>query len=174
MVSLYHEGYSLFSISKATSIPKSTCSDIVRKYYSRGHVKNRKSPGTPKNLDSKEETQTINSSQNDPKKSTQLLWHLNPKKSCSTGLIRRLIISYHLHARIAINKPYLTAKNRLAREVWAKEHALLPKTFWQNVLFPDEITLELHPNERVLVRRLPNTGMENKNLSEIRKFGEKN
>ena len=61
-----------------------------------------------------------------------------------------------MRARNAIKKPYLTAKNRLARKVWAKEHALLPKIFWQNVLFSDETTLELHPNKRVLVRRLPN------------------
>ena len=67
--------------------------------------KNRKSPGRPKNLDSKEEKQLINLSQNDPKKnSTQLSWHLNPKKSCSTSLIRRILI-YHLRARIAIKNP---------------------------------------------------------------------
>ena len=65
VVSLYHKGYSLFSISKATSVPKSTCWDIVRRYNSRGH---RKSPGRPKNLDSKEEKRLINLSQNDPKK----------------------------------------------------------------------------------------------------------
>ena len=81
VVSLYHKEYCLFSISKATSVPKSTCWDIVRRYNSRGHVKNGKSPGRPKNLDSKEEKQLINSSQNNLKKiSTQLLWHLNPKK----------------------------------------------------------------------------------------------
>ena len=81
VVSLYYKGFSLFSISKATSVPKSTCWDIVRRYNSRGHVKNRKSPGRPKNVDSKEEKRLINLSQNDPKKnSTQLLWHLNPKK----------------------------------------------------------------------------------------------
>ena len=28
VISLYHKGYSLFSISKATSVPKSTCWDI--------------------------------------------------------------------------------------------------------------------------------------------------
>ena len=174
VVSLYHKGYSLFSISKATSVPKSTCWDIVPRYNSRGHVKNRKSPGRPKNLDSKEEKRLINLSQNDLKKnSTQLLWHLNPKKNCSTSLIRKILFSYHLRARIAIKKPYLTAKNWLARKVWAKEHALLPKIFWQNVLFSDETTLELRPNKRVLVRRLPYTGMEKKNLSETRKFGGK-
>ena len=68
VASLYHRRYSLFSISKATSVPKSTCWDIVRRYNSRGHVKNRKSPSRPKNLDSKEEKQLINLSQNDPKK----------------------------------------------------------------------------------------------------------
>ena len=175
VVSLYHKGYSLFSISKATSVPKSTCWDVVLSYNSRGHVKNRKSPCRLKNLDSKEEKQLMKLSQNDPKKtSTQLSWHLNPKKSCSTSLIRRILISYHLRARITIKKPYFTARDRLARKVWAKEHALLPKLFWQNVLFSDKTTLELHPNKQVLVRRLPNTGMEKKNLSETEKFGGKN
>ena len=76
-------------------------------------------------------------------------------------------------ARIAIKKPYLTAVNRLARKVWAKEHALLPKIFWENVLFSDKTALEPHPNKRMLVRHLPNTGMEKRKLSETRKFGGK-
>ena len=59
VVAFYHKGYSLFSIAKATSVPKSTCWDIVQRYNSRGDVKNRKSPRRPKNLnlDSKEEKQ---------------------------------------------------------------------------------------------------------------------
>ena len=109
-----------------------------------------------------------------PKKIQQLLWHLNPENNCSTSLIRRILICYHLRARIAIKKAYLTAKNRLVKKVWAKKHALLPKIFWQNVLFSDETTLELHPNKRVLVRRSPNTRMGKKNLSETRRFGGKN
>ena len=138
VVSLYHKGYCLFSISKATSVPKSTCWDIVRRYNSRGHVKNGKSPGRPKNLDSKEEKQLINSSQNNLKKIQLNFYGILTRKSCSTSLIRRILVSYHLRARIAIKKPYLTARNGLARKVWAKEQALLPKIFWQNVLFSDE------------------------------------
>ena len=52
-------------------------------------------------------------------------------------------------------------------EKFGQENTLyVTKCFWQNVLFLDETTLELHPNKRVLVRRLPNTGMEKKNSSE--------
>ena len=69
--------------------------------------------------------------------------------------------------------PMLRQKNWLATNIWAKEHALLPKVFRQNVLFSEETTLELHPNQRVLVRRLPNTGMERKNFSETQKLGGK-
>ena len=58
--------------------------------------------------------------------------------------------------------------------MWAEEHGILPNFFWQNVLFSDETTLQLHPNKRLLIRRLPNTGMEKKNLSETQKFGGKN
>ena len=57
VVSLHRKRYSLFSISKATSVPKSW--DIVRRYNSRGHVKNQKIAGSPKNLDSKEGKQSI-------------------------------------------------------------------------------------------------------------------
>ena len=64
-------------------------------------------------------------------------------------------------------------KKSTCQKSLGKRTRLLPKIFWQNVLFLDEKTLELHPNKRVLVRRLPNTGMEKKNLSETRKFGEK-
>ena len=111
-VSLYHKGYSLFSISKATSIPKSTYWDIVRRYNSRGQVKNRKSPGIQGNLDFKEEKQLKKLFQNDPKK-IQLNFYgiLTQKKCCSTSLIRRILISYHLRARIAFKKLYFTASN---------------------------------------------------------------
>ena len=61
----------------------------------------------------------------------------------------------------------------IAGKVWANEHALLPKNFWKIVLFSDGTTMELHPNKRVLVRRVPNTGIEKKNLTEKRKFGGK-
>ena len=47
-------------------------------------------------------------------------------------------------------KPYLTAKNRLARKVWAKEHALLPKIFWQNVLFLDGWGFIAHDGRKCL------------------------
>ena len=126
VVSLYYKGYSLFSFSKATSVPKSTCWDIVWRYNSCGHVRNRKSPDRPKNMDSKVEKQLINLSQNDPEKnSTQLSWHINPKK-CSTSLIRRILI-YHLRAWTAIKKPYLTAKNQLDRKVWQLTTLYFPK-----------------------------------------------
>ena len=62
-----------------------------------------------------------------PKKSTQLLWHPTPEKSCSTILIRRILVSDHVRARIAIKKLYYTARNRLVRKVWAKEQAFFPK-----------------------------------------------
>ena len=70
-------------------------------------------------------------------------------------------------------KTPFTARNRLTRKVWAKEHALLPKIFWQNVLLSDKTTLELHPNKRVLVRRLPNTGMEKKYYRKPENLAEK-
>ena len=66
--SLYHKGYNLFSISKATFVSKSTCWVMVRRYNSRRHVKNGKTPGRPKNLDSKEEKRLIKFSKNDPRK----------------------------------------------------------------------------------------------------------
>ena len=58
-------------------------------------------------------------------------------------------------------------------KVWANEHALLPKIIWKIVLFLDGTTMELHPNKRVLVRRVPNTGIEKKNFTETRKLGGK-
>ena len=54
-----------------------------------------------------------------------------------------------------------------------KNTLYFPNFFWQIVLFSDETTLELHPNKRVLFRRLPNSGMEKKNLSKTQTFGGK-
>ena len=128
VVSLYHKGYSSFWISKATSVPISICWDIVRRYNSRGHVKNRKSPGRPKNLDSKKEKRLINLSQNDPKKnSTQLLWHLNPKKNCSTSFIRKILISYHLRAKLLSKNPILRQKIDLPEKFGQMNTPYFPK-----------------------------------------------
>ena len=106
------------------------------------------------------------------KNSTQLLWHPNPKKMLfhkfDTKKINLLLLA--CQNCYQQTKPYVTARTRLARKVWANEHALFPKIFWQNVLLPDETTLELHPNKQVLVRRLPKPGMEKKILSKTQKL----
>ena len=95
VVPLYHKGYSLFSTSTATSVPKSNCWDIVRRYNSRRHVKNQKTPDGPKNLDSTEEKQLINLLQNDPNKNlTQLLWQFNPKKLLHTFDTKNINLSF--------------------------------------------------------------------------------
>ena len=89
-----------------------------------------------------------------PKKSIQLLWHLNPKMLFHKFDTKNINLSFA--CQNCYQKTYLTARNRLARKFWANEHALIPKIFWQNVLFSDGTTLELHPNKQVLVCRLPN------------------
>ena len=105
------------------------CWDIVRKYNSTGHVKNGKSRGRPENWDSKEE-KTINLSQNDPKK-IQLNFYgiLIQKKRCSTSLIRRILISCQLHARIAIKNPILRREIDLPEMFGQMNMLYFPKIF---------------------------------------------
>ena len=82
-----------------------------------------------------------------------------------------ILLSFVCH--ICYRKTPSHGEKLIARKVWANEHASLPKIFWQIVLFLDEPTMELHPNKRVLVRRVPKTGIERKTLTETRKFGGK-
>ena len=52
------------------------------------------------------------------RKKTQLLWNLNPKKNCSTSLLRRILISYHLQKN---NAP---AHNSIYSKTWFSENGL--------------------------------------------------
>ena len=66
-------------------------------------------------MDSEEKKELISLSKNDPKKSTQRLWHLNPKKISSTSSMRKILISY--------------GEKLTRQKSWANEHALLPELF---------------------------------------------
>ena len=174
IISLHNENKSLFEISATLNIPKTSCFNVIQNFKSRGHLANEKSPGRPRKLTEKEEKKLITLSINHPKKSsTELLQHLKPENTCSTSLVRKTLLNYGLHARVAFRKPLLTQSHRHFRKKFASEFVLKPTTFWKNVIFSDETIIELSPNRRILVRRPLKSGIEEKYLCKTKKFGGK-
>lgn len=56
----------------------------------------------------------------------------------SVHTIRRRLVEFGLHGRVARKKPYISAKNRKARFLFAKEHIDWTPEQWSKVIFTDE------------------------------------
>ena len=88
------------------------------------------------------------------KNSDQLLWHPNPKKSCSTSLIQRILI-YHLRARIAIKKPYLTINLRekfgQKRKNSIKCLQILQESFWREMFLGEKLQQDNAPAHNLIL-----------------------
>ena len=72
-----------------------------------------------------------------------------------------------------MKKPLLTITNQHSRKQLATNHVLKPINFSKIVIFSDKTTLQLFPNQKVYVRRSPETGLEEKYLSKTTKVERK-
>ena len=89
-----------------------------------------------KNLDKREKRWLFKMSVNDPKKIGRKFWlTYSQKKGCSTSLIRNILITYGLRAKIALKKPLLTRANQHFWKEWAINHVLKPINFWKIFIF---------------------------------------
>ena len=150
--------------------------DNVRWYISRGTFQIRKTPVRPKNLNSKEEKQLINLPENDPKKIQPNFYRIFTQKMFFHKFDTKSIILLSIACRNCYQKTRSYGEKSTCKRKslgdWTRftsQNCVAKGAvfFWRKHFWNCTLT------KKFLVHRLPNTGME-KNLSETRKFGEKN
>ena len=77
-------------------------------------------------------------------------------KTATSRTVRNVLKKYGLRHCVAVRRPLLTKKMRLARLQWAREHCNWSVDKWKGVVFTDEKSFRLGNNSRgVYVTRLP-------------------
>ena len=83
---------------------------------------------------------------------------LNKSLSCpiSTKTVRRELYAEGYHGRIAVKKPFLSARNIYKRKTWCIFHSNWTSREWQKVVYSDESTFSLQKKAgKTIVWRQP-------------------
>lgn len=140
------------------SVNRSTCQRIVQKYEKTGCVSDRPRSGRPQKLTRREQRLVRRTMLSDRRKTLrQMCSHLRSigEFTCR-NTIARVLAKYNLRRRVAVRRPLLTSRMRLARLEWAKMRLNWSVDKWKSVVFTDEKIFRVGSNSRsVYVTRLP-------------------
>ncbi|GFY34920.1 transposable element Tc1 transposase [Trichonephila clavipes] len=79
-------------------------------------------------------------------------------RSVSAETVRRVLRKAGYNGRVARKKNLIGKRNRVKRLIFAKEHILKPRQFWNEVIFSDESKFNIFGSDRRrMVWRKPNT-----------------
>lgn len=158
IVILQEEGYSCRQIAKRLGCSKSTVGNILRKSKDRGHLKDLKACGRPKLTSLKIDDIIVNKSKADRFKTVPMIvaemWQEHGL-DISASTIGRRLRKAGLLGRKPRKKPWLTARHKNARLMFAMQHRHWTVEQWSKVLFTDESRFSPFKSDgRVYVRRM--------------------
>jgi transposase len=145
-------------IAQEFNIPKSTIGNVVIKYKKRGHFHAIKRKPKAKILSERVEKLIVRESKANPRKTATALWlqFTNSHQiKCSASTVRRVLCRNNLFGRRPVKKPFISAKNRIARVKFAKDHLNWNEKQWEKVLFSDESKFNLFGSDGVKYVRRP-------------------
>ena len=145
VLEMHNRGSSYGEISAILGIPRSTCSDIVRRFSERGNLRDRVSCGRPRILDERGDREIVRRL-NDPSTSTAAAVGRQFRSEglhISDDTVRRSLRRRGLQARVKSKKPLLTKKHRSRRYLWAKRCRNATWIDWSYVIFSDESKFNL-------------------------------
>ena len=76
-----------------------------------------------------------------------------PAPVCSRTVPIALKTQLGISNRIAAKKPFITAKQRVKRLAWAKDHLQWTMVDWERVIWTDEASVEIGKESRIVWRR---------------------
>lgn len=140
VLEMYERGNSYGQISAVLGIPRSTSSDIVRRFRERESLTDKTSPGRPRILDERGDRGIVRRL-NDPNTSTAAA--IGRVLRLSDNTVKRSLRRQGLRACVKTKKPLLTKKHRARRLQWAKKCKHADWEFWAHVIFSDESKFNL-------------------------------
>ena len=153
ITALRGQGLSLARIAGIIGCSKTTVHNTIRNFQTRGTHTLAPRPGRPRKWTARHERSVLRETLRSPFLSwRQLSAALGSVPSIA---VRRIAYRNGIRRRIALRKPFLTAKHRTNRLSWARTNQ---STDWKRVLFTDESTIERGERPgRTWVSRRPGT-----------------
>jgi len=154
IVALSKAGFPNFQIASILKRNASTISKVIIRYIKLGTLSSHH-PGRKPTLNNREHRHLVSSVlRNRFAPTRQHLADLNLHDQITINTANKILRDEGLPARAPRKKPYLKAKHRLKRLIWAKQHRHWTKEDWRRVIFTDESSFEVgKPSGRILVRR---------------------
>ena len=159
IVALREKGRTIRAISDILGVSKSTVDYTCKRFNETHSVEDRKRSGRPPKLSRRDVRKLVmDSKRNRRSCSRELTAELNKKllKKVVARSVRRILRKAGLRGYVARKKPFISAKNRLARLKFAREHINWTSDDWAKVLWTDEKKYNRTGNDgRIWVRRRP-------------------
>ena len=157
IVKHHKSGKTLGAISRLLDVPRSSVQTIVRKYRNLGTTKTLPRSGRKTKLTVNDERLLVRKVRCNPKTTKkhlcQELEASGTKVSLST--VQRVLHRNGLRGCKARKKPLLQKRHIQARLKYARKHKEKDMTFWQRVMWSDEVKMELfgHNDQRYVWRK---------------------
>lgn len=151
---LLSEGKTQREIAHLLQISRRSVNYIMKRFKDYGTVEDHKRSGRPRLLSKSMERYVILTSKRAPTwtaRRIQQECRLTNKVSLDT--VKRTLRRHGLFGRIAVRKPFLSARHRRIRLEWCRQRISWRMMKWEHVIFSDECKLELQPNRRLYIRR---------------------
>ncbi|KAH9360079.1 hypothetical protein HPB48_006676 [Haemaphysalis longicornis] len=152
MIHLFQEGIRQRDLAKATGRPLCTVNRILQAFCDEGRIENLPRGRRPRATTSEQDMLIVSAAAVKPSlTSTQIKCELD--LLASTKTVRRRLRDVRLRNGVPARKPELSEANKLARPLFAEDHANWMAEDWSCVLFTDESTFSSRWDQRQRIWR---------------------
>ena len=147
ILALRNEGYTIKKIHEKTSIPMTTIYESLVRFKKRKDFIRKKGSGRPNKLTYQNKAHLEKILEKQPKLSAPKLnkeFENKTRIAVSDNTVRNELKKSGFIASRTISKPLLTKKHKISRFGICEEWAILPDSFWEDVIFSDESKFNLH------------------------------
>ena len=144
---MYKGGMRVVEISKVLRAPRSTISNVIRRYKKQNVSKRR---GRKPSLCIRSLRRLQRSIHENPFKPLALItaeFNTYSAIQLSERTIRRYIHKLKLNSYVSVQKPFLLSRHRVARVEWARKHHGWDTARWSTVMFTDESSFAVMPTK---------------------------
>ena len=156
-VAMCQQGKSFAAIGRELNRSKSCIKRIIDRYNKTNSYKDRPKPGRPRISTAKDDrnlVRLVKKNRTEPSHVLANQWKLSNGKTASSSLVRKRLLANKLEWKVAVKKPRLLTKHIKDRKTFCKMAILWPLSKWKQVLFSDEMNIEVdNRKNRICIRR---------------------
>ena len=156
-VILRQQGKSFADIGRELNRAKSCIKKIVDRFNETQSYEDRPRSGRPRISTPKDDrnlVRLVKKNRTEPSHVVANQWKLSNGKTASLSLVRRRLLENKLEWKVAVKKPRLSEKHIKARKEFCKMVKSWPVSKWRQVLFSDEMNIEVdNRKNRICIRR---------------------